>query len=281
MVIPTNPENAEDDFFTMLVKGVTHAAAHHHYDLLISAQLPDDDEMEAYRRIVGGNRVDGIILARTFQDDPRIAYLKQMDFPFAVSGRAAPHQVSNFPYIDADSQAGIHMLVSHFVAYGHKHIGLILPPPDIAYTEYRHAGYKDGLAEAGLPYRTSYVTHGNLKRSGGRTRAHALLEASPKLTAIIACNDVMAFGVISALGERGLTPGEDVAVGGFDDIPAAQHSIPSLTTVRQPIFEIGSRLAELLLTQISGEPPAEPASLLVPELIVRASSGQPVSNQDQ
>src|SRR6185436_5297553 len=144
------------------------------------------------------------------RDDPRIAYLKERQHPFVVSGRAAPGEVSEFPYIDVDSQAGIRLLVEHFVRLNHRHIGLILPPPEVAYTEFRFEGYCEGLRFANLAYRNEYITHGDLMRTGGYSAAQTLLDQNPEMTAIIACNDSMALGAMSAIQGRGLQVGADI-----------------------------------------------------------------------
>jgi DNA-binding LacI/PurR family transcriptional regulator len=278
MIIPASVGGMEDDFFSLLLKGVTHAATRHHYDVLVSAQFSEAEEMAAYQRIVGGRRVDGVVLARTHRGDPRIDYLRQMRHPFVVSGRLADDERSDFPYIDADSRTGLRAMVEHMVAQGHRNIGLILPPPDLAFTSHRRQGYRDGLIRAGLDYREAYITHGDLTRASGVAATTALLDAQPALTAIIACNDMMAIGAMTAIQERGLTVGDDIAVGGFDDIPLAAHTQPPLTTVRQPIYEIGVGLAEMLIHMIADDPPETPESrLLQPTLIIRDSSGSPRS----
>jgi LacI family transcriptional regulator len=100
-----------------------------------------------------------------------------------------------------------------------------------------------------------------------------LLELSPLPTAVIACNDLMALGAISASQSQGLVVGRDVAVTGFDDIPLAEHSHPPLTTVRQPIYAIGRQICQMLIQLIQGKPLVEHHVLLQPELIVRESSG--------
>jgi LacI family transcriptional regulator len=275
LIIPAETRHFEDDFFSVLIRGVTHTAARHQYDVLVSAQLPESNEMDAYHRIVGGNRVDGMVLARTYRDDPRIAYLRSINHPFVVSGRSAPDQVSDFPYIDVDSRVGIAEMVTHFTGYGHTHIGLILPPRNIAFTPYRLDGYRDGLAAARIPYRQDYVVYGDMKRQGGEEAAAHLLESQPQITAIVACNDLMAIGAMSAVQGRGLRPGFDIAVGGFDDIPTAEHASPSLTTIRQPIYTIGEQLTEILIKVIANEPLKETRILLRPELVIRESSGPP------
>ena len=272
MIIPANDQGLSDDFFSELMMGVGHAASAQGFDLLLSAQTSNENEMAAYRRMVGGRRVDGVVVARTRRDDPRIEYLQQQRLPFVVSGRSALGEPSDFPHIDVDSQLGIRMMVQHLVELGHKDIGLLLPPPDIAFTPYRLMGFKEGLDEAGLPFDEAYTFHGDLKRSGGYEATRQFLTASPRVTAIIACNDLMAFGAIRAIQEHGLQVGADIAVTGFDDIPAAEYSTPSLTTIHQPIYEIGQRLLEMLLHIIQEKPLEESQILLEPTLIVRESS---------
>ena len=273
IIIPARDYAFSSGFFSQLMLGIGDAIAVEHYDLLISAQEPDDDEIMAYRRMVAGNRVDGMILARTRQNDPRIQYLKEQGHPFVVSGRGAPGEPSDFPYIDVDSQAGIRSVVQHFVEFGHRAIGLILPSPEMAFTGFRHEGYCEGLADAGIPYRPEYVVYGDLWWTGGYQGAQSLLDNHPELTAIIACNDLMALGAMSAVQGRGLLVGRDIAVAGFDDTPAAEYAYPPLTTVHQPIYEIGQRLVKMLIGIITGTPPPETQVLLPCKLIVRASSG--------
>jgi len=275
MVLPASQTHSEDDFFSLLLKGVTHAAARHHYDVLVSTWLPGDDEMDVYRRVAGGRRVDGFVLARTYRNDARIDYLREINMPVVVSGRRAPENDSDFPYIDADSQHGLAQLVTHLTEYGHEHIGLILPPAQLAFTDYRLNGYRDGLAAAYLPYRSEYVAAGDMTRESGQNAADALLSSYPRLTAIIACNDLMAIGAMNAVQVRGLTVGEDIAIGGFDDIPLAAHTSPPLTTVRQPIYTIGEALTDMLVQIMTDDNPDTTGRLLKPTLVIRESSGKP------
>lgn len=273
MVIPYNDHGFSDDFFSELMMGVGHAASKHGYDLLVSAQLSPENEIDAYYRIVGGNRVDGVVLARTRKHDPRIDYLQQTKLPFVVSGRRAPGMDSNFPYIDVDSQTGIKMLVQHFVELGHRKIALLLPPEEMAFTGYRLHGYQDGLTEARIPVEEKYTVYSNLQREGGYNSTKQLLAQSPEITGIIACNDLMALGAISAAQDRGLKVGKDIAIAGFDDIPASAFSNPPLTTIRQPIYNIGERLIEMLMQVIQKQPLDAPHILLQPTLVIRESSG--------
>ncbi len=273
LIIPSADNSISNEFFSQLLLGIGDGASRVGYDVLVSAHIPGEPEMAAYRRIVEGNRVDGVILARTRQQDERIAYLQRLKHPFVVNGRGAPGELNDFPYIDVDSQEGIATIVRHLVELGHRQIGLILPPAEIAFTEYRRMGYRDGLAAAGLDYRADYVVHGDLQRTGGYQQSNTLLDAHPEITAIVACNDLMALGAMQAAQERGLEVGVDLSITGFDDIPVAEYARPPLTTVHQPIYEIGRRLADLLSSIVTGEPPEQTQMLLSSNLVVRASSG--------
>lgn len=275
IILPERLYEGEEDFFSVLVRGITYAAARKGYDLLISTTGPHTNELDVYRRLVGGKRVDGMIIARTHRQDQRIAYLKKMGTPFVVSGRLQPDEISDFPFIDADSQFGLRTLVEHFIDYGHEHIGLLLPPSDIAYTPYRLQGYREALERHNLPYREDYIVTGNLTRQSGITATETLLDRAPHITAIAASNDFMALGAIHAIENAGRVVGQDIVVGGFDDIPLARFSTPSLTTLRQPISDIGEQLTELLIAVIRREPIIHMSKLIKPRLMVRDSSGVP------
>ncbi|NDJ79161.1 MAG: substrate-binding domain-containing protein, partial [Chloroflexi bacterium] len=240
------------------------------YDLLLSAQMRGEEELSAYRRMVAGGRLDGMVLARVMQHDPRIDYLNDVLHPFVVFGRS---ENPTYPYIDVDGVKAIYQLVQHFVDLGHRRIGFILSPPELAFTTHRLNGYRQAFGDFGLTYDERYVVPGDLTRQSGWQQAHNLLDLSPPPTAIIACNDIMALGAMRAIKENGLVVGQDIAVAGFDGIPEAEYAMPPLTTVAQPIHDIGARLARMLILLIRGEELEEPQVLLEPQLIIRESSG--------
>lgn len=269
MVIPLTAYFS-DPFFMELLSGVGRQAAEYGYDLLLSAQQPGEEELNAYRRIVASSRIDGVVVARVQRDDPRITFLKEAHHPFVVFGRS---NANDYPYIDVDGRAGVHQIVLHLARLGHRRIAFVLSPPQLAFTALRYEGYCQGLAEAGLPLDTAYIVQGDLTRASGHAAAARLLALPEPPTAIVACNDSMALGAMLAVQEQNLVVGRDVAVAGFDDIPAAASANPPLTTVRQPIYDIGRQALDMLIRVIRNEPIENLHVLLVPELIVRASSG--------
>ncbi len=272
MVIPRTPYFS-DSFFMELLAGVGRQASEYGYDLLLSVQVPGEEELVAYRRMVAGSRVDGMAIARVLSNDPRIEYLKEVHHPFVAFGCSSSE--NNYPYIDVDGATGIRQVVEYFVSQGHRQIALILAPGELAFTAHRFNGYRQGLDEAGLLYRDEYVVRGNLTQQSGAEAARRLLTLSEPPTAILACNDLMALGAMSALAERGLVVGQDVTVSGFDDIPAAANAQPPLMTVRQPIYDIGRRLMDMLIPILRGEPLDQPHVLIAPQVIIRASGGSP------
>jgi LacI family transcriptional regulator len=257
------------------MQGVSDVASHYQYDLLMSSQLTREQELAAYKRLAGGKRVDGVIVMRLLQEDQRIALLQDLGHPFVVLGRRPPSQPSDFAYVDADSQWGIGELMKHFIDYGHEHIGFISAPEEMALTRYRFLGYQEALQASGIDYRPDYVIYGDMLRESGKQATQTLLTQCPKITAIVACNDVMALGAMEAVEQAGLKVGADIAIGGFDDVLWAQFTNPTLTTVRQPVYRMSELVTEMLLQIIDGTPPAQTQVLLQPELMIRESSGSP------
>lgn len=271
LVIPTFGPRFADAFFSEFLAGIGNQASEHLYDLLVSTQAPGPDELNAYRRMEGG-RVDGLLVLRTRQQDSRIDYLLAHDIPFVAFGRSNGKQ---FPYVDVDGKAGMQMLVQHFVDLGHTRIGYVAPPLELNFAQHRIAGYRAGLETNGLPYDSSLIVPGDMTQQGGAAGARSLLALPQPPTAILAGNDTMAFGVMRTIHEHGMKVGRDVAVAGFDDVPDAEYSHPSLTTVHQPIYEIGCRVCDMLIRILQGQTLAEDQVIISPELVIRESSGPP------
>jgi LacI family transcriptional regulator len=190
--------------------------------------------------------------------------------PFAAFGRS--QTVKDYPHVGVDGQAGVHQLVRHIVETGRSRIGYISAPRGLTLARDRLLGYKDGLKEAGIAYNEKLVVSGELTTRSGFEGANELLDLPEPPEAIIGANDLMALGAMRAAQTRGLRVGIDIAIAGFDGTEASEHAHPPLTTVSQPVYDIGQMVCQMLLTLIQGEilDPAE--LLLVPQLIVRQST---------
>jgi LacI family transcriptional regulator len=271
-VMPTFGSRFSDPFFGELLAGIGNEAVQHDFDLLVSTRPPDTPEEEAaYRRLVVGHRVDGLLLVRTRIHDRRIAYLAEAGFPFVAFGRS--ELGIDYPCLDVDSFQGLELAAQHLIDLGHARFAFVSPPQDLMFSVYRRAGLEAALQRHGLSLEPEYYVVGDLTQQGGFKAMNELLDLPSPPTAVLAGNDLMALGAISAAQKRGLEVGRDVAIVGFDDIFPAEHSHPSLTTVRQPIHDIGRQICEMLIRLIHGEELAERCVLLQPELVVRESCG--------
>jgi LacI family transcriptional regulator len=270
-ILPTFGPRFSDPFFSEFLAGIGNKASALGFDLLVSTRSPGDSEMEAYRAFVNGRRVDGFIIVRTRLNDPRIEYLQKELLPFAVFGRI--EEENDFLLVDEDGQLGMENLVSHLLELGHRRFGVITPPSNFTFTQFRLNGIRLGLAKAGLSMDPLLLLEGDLTQRAGYRLGMQLLNQPQPPTAIIACNDLMAYGVISAAQELGLTVGQDISIAGFDDIPMSEHMHPPLTTLRQPIYKIGEMLCEMLVKSITGETLEQTQVILQPKLVVRQSTG--------
>lgn len=271
-ILPTFGPRFSDPFFSEFLAGIGNKASVLGFDLLVSTRPPGDSEMETYQSIVKGRRVDGFIIVRSRLQDARIEYLKKNNFPFAVFGRI--DQDNDFLLVDEDSQTGMELLVDHLLSLGHKRFGVITSPNHLTFTQFRLKGIRNRLSEVGLILDEDLLFEGDLTQRDGYRFGEKLLAHPNPPTAIIACNDLMAYGVMSAAQDRNLVVGKDVSIAGFDDIPMSEHTHPPLTTLRQPIYKIGELLCEMLVNSIIDKPLEQTKVILQPKLIIRQSTGR-------
>ena len=179
--------------------------------------------------------------------------------------------------VDVDGRYGVHTALRHLHSLGHRRLGMVYDPQHLAMRD-RRAAFDEFVREAGLPTVPGAVGVSEAGYyEGGKVSAEYLLALPQPPTAILAANDQLAIGAMHAAWRRGLRVPADLSIVGFDDVPVAQYLSPSLTTVRQPMAEMGRRITETLINFLEGErnpPPVEDA-LLQPELVIRDSSAPP------
>lgn len=264
-----------DQFNPILEKflhGMAEAAARHSYHVLAFPSIELSDEVAPYREMVERGRVDGFILSNTNLDDPRIRYLQRIDFPFVAFGRANPDW--DFAWVDVDGALGVGQAVNHLLELGHRRIACLAWPEDSLTGQYRLDGYVQAMAKAGLTVREEWIvrTENYYQDAYRDCQIWLSMPATHRPTAIIALTDLMAMGVMNAAADAGLVVGRDLAVVGFDDSPIAGYLRPPLTSLRQPIAEIGERVVTMLIDLVAGGRPSPAQVLLKPRLIVRDST---------
>ncbi len=272
LILPNENLRFSDPFFSELFSGIIEQCAL--YGLELNVTTPATvTQQELYLKYIRSRRVDGFILVRLEEGDERIALLQEHDVPFVAFGRTAMD--NDFPLIDENGTQSIRKLIDHLVELGHTRIACIAEPTHLMKSNQRVQGYLDGLAAWGLSADSDLLIHGNFRQRSGRICGHQLLSMDNPPTAIVAVNDMLALGAISAAQELGLTVGRDVSITGFDDIPLAEYANPPLTTLHQPAYEMGMALCEKLHAVINGKELADPQTIYEPQLVVRQSTGRP------
>ena len=265
----TSDENNINPFFLAMLGSITRACANHGLDLLISFQRMEDDWHVRYQ---DSNRADGLILLG-YGDyaiySTRIAQLVKQGTHFTRWGSVRSD--SSGATIGSDNLGAGRLVGEHLLALGRKHIAF-LGHADERYPEFEHRfdGMCEALRDAGLEPERSLQFDALTNEDDGYRAASQLLATGRKFDAIFAASDAIAIGAMRALSGAGMRVPEDVAIVGFDNIPAASLTNPPLSTIRQDVKGAGERLVETLLAQIEGKDP--PGARLPTQLIVRGSS---------
>jgi DNA-binding LacI/PurR family transcriptional regulator len=239
---------------------------------LLTFLVENNTDTSIYQKLFGQRQVEGFILADTNHDDPRIAYFMENNIPFASFGQA--NEEWDFCWVDVDGRAGMKDVVRHLTAQGHRRIGLVTWPEGSRAGADRERGYYQGLMEAGITPQENWIFRGDNDLSTGIEAVDYFLSLpqAQRPSAVSCVSDQIAIGAINECAGRNLKVGQDVAITGYDDSPMAQFLHPPLTTVRQPIQQVGEKIVDLLLNQIDGQQIYQKKYLLRPELIVRYSA---------
>jgi LacI family transcriptional regulator len=259
-----------DAFLPEVLRGVGDAVQENGFRVLIHS-VEDVTASEAYIGLVREKYTDGIILSGPRSDDEQLPRLRAEDFPIVLLGQLSG---SDIPFVDVDNVGAARQAAEHLIGLGHRRVGMITNAP-LEYTAARDrlAGYRQALEKADLAFDESLVRYGDFCEGSGRVAMNQLLNLPEYPTAVFVACDMVAFGALEAIKERGLTVPDDVALVGFDDVPLAHYVDPPLTTVRLPAYRLGYRAATLLTQLIGGETSEEQGILLQTELVVRQSCG--------
>ncbi len=255
-----------DPYFPLVIQGVSAACNARDYSVMLWLAEPEY-ERKTISQVLYNGLIDGVVVSSMLVNDPLIERLYESKRPFITIGRHPTNDQIN--YVDIDNRAGAYQGVSHILRTGHKRVAVINGPHDTIASLDRYQGYLDALRERGIPLIPELVAEGEFSDTTGYLAMKHLLPHCPD--AVFVASDAMAFAAMRAIQEAGLRIPEDVAVVGFDDIPAAATSKPPLTTVRQPIQRTGSIAAELLVDMIEHPDPFPRRIVLPTELVFRSS----------
>jgi DNA-binding LacI/PurR family transcriptional regulator len=220
--------------------------------------------------------VDGVIVTATQMGDPLVDHLQRVDMPFVIVGR--PDDGRSMFSVDADNRGGARMAVHHLAGLGRTRIGLISPPSNTTAGLDRHNGFLDGLAETGLDI-DGLIAEGNWTEESGRAAMEMLLKApTARPDAVFVGSDRMAVGALRAIRDAGLSCPGDIALVSFDGILPPDQTAPRLTSVAQPVTEVGERAARLLQSVVDGTVTTPEHVVFPTRLVIRESCGSGETN---
>lgn len=269
LALPAQPGRLADPALAEILASLSDTAAARGYSLLLATASADKSASEMCLSMARTGQVDGLVLLDMQTDDERARALCEAGIPHVCAG---PPSGCDSPFVAVDGYGGAMLAVKHLLQLGHRRIGLIQLPSELADSEPRYLGYSTALAEAGVEADPQLVVEAGRGEQDGFQTMQELLSLPEPPTAVLACSDELAFGAMHALYDAGVAVGQGVSLIGFDDVPLAAHMHPPLTTLRQPRRKMGEHLATLLIDSVEKRQPTTRGVTLPVRLIVRKTT---------
>lgn len=259
------------EFYSELIRGIDQAAQQHHYHILVSSSHNARSDIEAVLQVMHG-RVDGLLVLFPDIDAAALKASLPTDLPVVLLNCYVDGVL--FDALGVDNYGGAYAMVTHLIGLGHRRIAIIKGETTNVDAQERLRGYRTALQDHGIALLDELELDGDFTESAGYRAGQAVARLDPHPTALFASNDAMAVGAMSALHDVGLRVPDDVAVGGFDDIPVARYLHPPLTSVRVSISDMGARAITRLIEAVTHNGDREKKQEVLPTtLVVRASCG--------
>ncbi len=254
------------------MRGISSFAHGKDYSLCMTTGENEEEQFHEVVKMVQGKRVDGIILLYSQSNDKIIDYLFKMKFPFVVIGRPSKN-IEEITYVDNDNYQAARELTEYLIAAGHERIAFLGGGENLLSTQDRLSGFCDMMERAGLKISERWIKHGDCEKEASKEIVEEIMSSDYTPTAILAANDILALGVLSALGEKGVNVPKDMAVVSFNNSMISELANPPLTTVDVNIHQLGYESARCMIGKIEGEV-AETTSIIVPTKIIRRQTCQ-------
>ncbi len=272
VVIPEPPGMLfGDPFFPRLLRGVSAELSARRLQLVLLMPQSGEEERRLERYLTAGH-VDGALLVSLHGNDDLPDALARRGVPVVVGGR--PPSGAAVSYVDVDNVEGARTAVAHLIEAGRKVVATIAGPADMAAGVDRLQGYRLAIDEAGRSREAGLEVPGDFTQAGGADAMRRLLDANPGIDGVFAASDLMAAGAMQVLRAAGRRVPDDIAIVGFDDSSIAATTEPPLTSIRQPIEEMGREMVRLL--DQASSPGAVPRKVILATQLVRRRSSEGV-----
>ena len=262
-----NPISFLSEYISEVIAGAAlQAEANGHNLILYTAAVQHPNEL---KRICRSREVDGLLVI--FEPSPEaVDVLIAEKMPFVVFGRRIDNPTVS--YIAPDNREGAYRLTRHLISLGHRRIGFTTRPELGTVSEDRFSGYRQALKDAGIHYDPSLVVETMVEANSGGRALNNLLALSDPPTAVFAFYDLLASDAMKAAQKLGLRVPEDIAIAGFDGLRSSSITTPPITTVAQPLEQMGQQAADMLVEQINNSDHVPVQRVLPVELVIREST---------
>ncbi|HET7577664.1 MAG TPA: LacI family DNA-binding transcriptional regulator [Bacillales bacterium] len=267
----------KDNFTFEVLRGINDCAGELGYDLILFSTNPKKQKEKTYAQLCRERRVDGAIIQGIRTDDPYLEEVVQSSIPCVLVD--IPLETESVGYVSTDNVLGAGKAVRHFIAGGHRHIGMINGHGQAFVSKTRLEGYRQALQNAELPYRKEWVVDGGFRESEAEKKAYELLSQYPEITALFCASDLMALGAMKAARSLGRSIPGGLSVVGYDDNLLAPYATPPLTTIAQNEYQMGYEAAHLLVAILENKDESH-KRILDTELIVRQSTSSVISESE-
>jgi len=265
-----------DPFIGGIVQAIETTAHDYGYSVILASSNDSSEREIAAAETLQSKRVDGVIVTSSRVGVLHQGRLERLGVPVVLINSLVQHRGRYTFSIGVDNRHGGFLATEHLLQQGHRRIAYVASPDDRSDSMERLAGYREALTGAGIDPDPSLLVQGTGRPGGGQRALPGLLALEDRPTAAFCYNDMTAIGLIHAAHAAGLSLPQDLAVVGFDDIVFAQYVHPALTTVAQPVGELGKGAMEMVLSLLpdgNADPDASTDRTLPGWLVVRDSSG--------
>jgi LacI family transcriptional regulator, repressor for deo operon, udp, cdd, tsx, nupC, and nupG len=253
-------------FFSKVLRGIEHVAIENGYQVLLGDTGNNIERERGYLNILRQKKADGMILL-TARLEPHLLEEIASEFPVVLACEYL--EGSTIPTVSIDNISSARKATEHLIHLGHRRIGFISGPLNVILSRDRLKGFRQAMAQHGIPVESYLIQEGDFSFESGYNMMMKFLALDQPPTAVFAANDEMAIGAIKAIKSKGLRVPDDISIVGFDDIQFASIYEPALTTISQPMFEIGKKAMELLIKLINKDKLEKSQYILEDQLVIR------------
>lgn len=270
LIIPSVAQTLfTDPYFPTLIQGITQACNEHQHTLSLFVFYSHEERHQVYQRATQSGLLDGILVTSDELHNPLWYMLQKQQMPFVYIGPPVVAEEANF--VDVDNLGGAYIATSHLIRQGRQRIAHIGASQNTNVGRDRLNGYRNALIERGRIVNPDLIALGDFTEDSGYIAMRELLPHEPD--AVFVASDTMAIGAMEATHAAGLRVPDDVAFVGFDDLPPAEKAVPPLTTIHQPITQMGKLAVETLLDILEVGTETVRHTVLPTKLVIRASCG--------